>query len=139
SARVIEEMGDKALARKTAENAGVPIVPGTGILSGLDEAETAADRLGYPVLVKASAGGGGRGIRFVDDVTALREVVPTAQAEAQSAFGDPSIYLEKAVVDARHIEVQILGDTHGNVVHLYERDCSVQRRRQKLIEEAPAP
>lgn len=139
AANVIEEMGDKALARRTAERAGVPIVPGTGVLSDVEAAEAAADDLGYPVLVKASAGGGGKGIRVVADADELREVIPAAQAEARSAFGDPAIYLEKAVRGARHIEVQILGDTHGNVIHLFERDCSVQRRRQKLIEEAPAP
>ena len=139
AANVIEEMGDKALARRTAERAGVPIVPGTEVLSGVEAAAAAAEDLGYPVLVKASAGGGGKGTRVVADADELREVIPAAQAEARSAFGDPAIYLEKAVLDARHIEVQILGDTHGNVIHVFERDCSVQRRRQKLIEEAPAP
>lgn len=139
SSRVIDEMGDKALARRTAAETEVPIVPGTEVLENLADAEEAAAELGYPVLVKASAGGGGRGIRLIGDVEELREVVPVAQAEALSAFGDDSIYLEKAIVTARHIEVQIVGDQHGNVVHVYDRDCSVQRRRQKLIEEAPAP
>lgn len=139
SASAIEQMGDKATARRTAEAADVPVVPGSGPVNDLADAEAVAASVGYPMLVKASAGGGGRGIRPVRSNTELAEVVPTAQAEAQSAFGDGTIYLERAVPGARHVEVQVLADGHGNVVHLYERDCSVQRRRQKLLEEAPAP
>lgn len=139
SASAIEQMGDKATARGTAEAAGVPVVPGSGPVTDLSDAEAVAESIGYPMLVKAAAGGGGRGIRPVRDGADLAEVLPTAQAEAQSAFGDGTIYLERAVPGARHVEVQVLADEHGNVVHLYERDCSVQRRRQKLIEEAPAP
>lgn len=139
SASAIEQMGDKATARRTAEAAEVPVVPGSGAVSDLADAQDVAASIGYPMLVKASAGGGGRGIRPVRDNAELAEVVPTAQAEAQSAFGDGTIYLERAVPGARHVEVQVLADGHGNAVHLYERDCSVQRRRQKLIEEAPAP
>ncbi|MQA07268.1 MAG: acetyl-CoA carboxylase biotin carboxylase subunit [Pseudonocardiaceae bacterium] len=138
-AGVIDTMGDKAAARRTAEQAGMPIVPGSGPVSDVDDAVAAAERVGYPVLVKAAAGGGGRGIRPVDSAAALAEVLPAAQAEARSAFGDDTVYLERALTPARHIEVQVLADEHGNVVHTFERDCSVQRRRQKLLEEAPAP
>lgn len=139
SAEVIETMGDKALARQTAEQANVPVVPGSGVLTDATEAQAAAEELGYPVLVKASAGGGGRGIRVVTTAEELEAAVEAASAEASSAFGDGSVYLERAILKARHIEVQVFADTHGNVVHLFERDCSVQRRRQKLLEEAPAP
>ena len=137
-AEVIESMGDKATARATAERAGVPVVPGSDVIHDVAEARTVAEDLGFPVLVKAAAGGGGRGIRVVRAADELEDAVSTAQAEASSAFGDGSVYLEKAIVDARHIEVQVLADDHGGVVHLFERDCSVQRRRQKLLEEAPA-
>ena len=136
---VIEKMGDKASARRMAEEAGVPVVPGSGPVADLAAAEMAASGIGYPLLVKAAAGGGGRGIRPVADAGQLAEVLPTAQAEAAAAFGDGTVYLERLVERARHIEVQVLADEHGNVVHAFERDCSVQRRRQKLIEEAPAP
>ncbi|MGB7449622.1 MAG: acetyl-CoA carboxylase biotin carboxylase subunit [Ornithinimicrobium sp.] len=139
SAEVIETMGDKALARQTAEDAGVPLVPGTDVVADAAEAQAAAEQLSYPILVKASAGGGGRGIRVVTTADELEAAVETASAEASSAFGDGSVYLERAITKARHIEVQIFADAHGNVVHLFERDCSVQRRRQKLLEEAPAP
>ncbi len=139
SAEVIEAMGDKAAARRTAERAGVPVVPGSGVLTDPAEAKEVAEELGFPVLVKAAAGGGGRGIRVVRTAEELVDAVTTARAEASSAFGDGSVYLERAIEEARHIEVQVLADTHGSVVHLFERDCSVQRRRQKLLEEAPAP
>lgn len=138
-AEVIEAMGDKASARATAERAGVPVVPGSGVLEDTAAATSAAEEVGYPLLVKASAGGGGRGIRVVRTPEELDDAVGTAQAEASSAFGDGSVYLERSIVDARHIEVQVLADDEGGVVHLFERDCSVQRRRQKLLEEAPAP
>ncbi|MFF5991247.1 acetyl-CoA carboxylase biotin carboxylase subunit [Prauserella flavalba] len=136
---VIEKMGDKAVARRTAREAGVPIVPGSDPVSGAADAERAAAEIGFPLLVKASAGGGGRGIRPVAGASELAGVLATAQAEAAATFGDGTVYLERAVPEARHIEVQVLADGHGNVVHVFERDCSVQRRRQKLIEEAPAP
>ncbi|WP_031465682.1 acetyl-CoA carboxylase biotin carboxylase subunit [Sciscionella sediminilitoris] len=139
SAEVIERMGDKAAARTAATAAGVPVVPGSGALEAPEAALAAAEEIGYPLLVKAAAGGGGRGIRPVRTPEELAEVVPAAQAEARSAFGDGTVYLERALENARHIEVQVLADTHGHVVHTFERDCSVQRRRQKLIEEAPAP
>jgi acetyl-CoA carboxylase, biotin carboxylase subunit len=138
-AEVIEKMGDKATARRMAEEAGVPVVPGSGPLTDLGSAEAAAVEVGYPLLVKAAAGGGGRGIRPVADAGELAEALATARAEAAAAFGDGTVYLERLIEHARHIEVQVLADDHGNVVHVFERDCSVQRRRQKLIEEAPAP
>ncbi len=133
-------MGEKTAARRTAEAAGVPIVPGA--MSDVeDDAQAAeiAERLGYPILLKAAAGGGGKGIRFVRDPKDLLPSLRTARSEAKSAFGDERVYLEKAVSPARHIEVQFLADTHGNVVHLGERECSIQRRHQKLIEESPSP
>lgn len=139
SADVIESMGDKALARQTAERAGVPVVPGSGVLEDASQARAAAEELGFPVLVKAASGGGGRGIRVVASPAELDDAVGTAQAEASSAFGDGSVYLERSIVGARHIEVQVLADAEGSALHLFERDCSVQRRRQKLLEEAPAP
>ena len=137
-APVIDRMGDKAEARRTAESADVPIVPGSGPVETEDDALRAADTIGYPVLVKAAAGGGGRGIRPVSSADELRKVLPGARSEARSAFGDDTVYLERAVSGARHIEVQVLADEHGQVVHAFERDCSLQRRRQKLLEEAPA-
>ncbi len=138
-ARVIEQMGDKVAARKLAADAGVPTVPGTTGTTTLGEALETAEALGYPVLVKAAAGGGGRGIRAARDPDELRSVVAGAAREAEAAFGDESLYLEKLLEGARHVEVQVLGDLHGTVVHVYERECSLQRRRQKLLEESPAP
>jgi acetyl-CoA carboxylase biotin carboxylase subunit len=117
----------------------VPVVPGSDVLHDTDEALEVAEKIGFPVLVKASAGGGGRGIRPVGSADELSGAVATAQSEARAAFGDDAVYLEKVIVDARHVEVQVVADQHGNVVHAFERDCSVQRRRQKLLEEAPAP
>lgn len=136
---VIAQMGEKSAARRTAEAAGVAVVPGSGAVADAEAARQEAETIGYPLLVKAAAGGGGRGIRPVAGPEELAQVFPTVQAEAASAFGDGTLYLERAVQGARHVEVQVLGDTWGNVVHLHERDCSVQRRRQKLIEEVPAP
>ena len=138
-AAAIAAMGDKARARALAEQAGVPLVPGSGLVADADEAVAAAARVGYPVLVKAAAGGGGRGIRPAADEAALRSVLPAAQREAAASFGSDAVYVERSLSEARHIEVQVLGDHHGTVVHCYERDCSLQRRRQKLFEEAPAP
>ncbi|HEU4333601.1 MAG TPA: acetyl-CoA carboxylase biotin carboxylase subunit [Candidatus Eisenbacteria bacterium] len=136
----IRTMGDKAVARKTAVAAGVPVTPGSeGILHSADEAVETAKALGYPVIIKAAAGGGGKGMRVAWDEAALRNGVLTAQAEAEANFGSGQVYLERYVERPRHIEVQILGDKHGNVVHLGERECSVQRRHQKLIEESPSP
>ena len=138
-AEVIERMGDKAAARTTAEAAGVPVVPGSGVVASVDDAVAAAEQVGYPVLVKASAGGGGRGIRPASDESELRRVVDEARREASSAFGSDAVYVERALQHPKHVEVQLLADTHGAVVHVGERDCSLQRRRQKLVEEAPAP
>jgi acetyl-CoA carboxylase biotin carboxylase subunit len=135
----IDRMGDKAAARELARSADVPVVPGTTGTVTPDEAGSLADDLGYPVMVKAAGGGGGRGIRIVRDPSELRDAVAGAAREADAAFGNPALYVEKLVSRARHVEVQVLADTHGSTIHLYERDCSIQRRRQKLIEESPSP
>jgi acetyl-CoA carboxylase biotin carboxylase subunit len=132
-------MGDKARARAVAIAAGVPVVPGSLPLDSLDVAKTEADRIGYPLLVKATAGGGGKGMRRVAVAEELPSAFEQARSEAQSSFGDPSVYLEKYVERPRHVEIQVLGDSHGSMVHLFERECSIQRRHQKLIEEAPSP
>ncbi len=130
-------LGDKATARRIAREAGVPIVPGTDALEGVEEALAAASEIGYPVILKASAGGGGRGMRVVQNPEDLENAVLQAQEEARAAFGNPEIYLEKYVEEPKHVEVQVLGDGE-RVVHLWERDCSIQRRHQKLLEEAPS-
>ncbi|MEG6615899.1 acetyl-CoA carboxylase biotin carboxylase subunit [Peptococcaceae bacterium 1198_IL3148] len=135
----IERMGNKSLARKTMIDAGVPVVPGSeGIIKDMGEAVKIAEEISYPVLIKASAGGGGRGMRVAHNREDLLKNITAAQNEAQAAFGDGGVYLEKYVEQPRHIEFQILGDKHGNIVNLGERDCSVQRRNQKLLEEAPS-
>jgi acetyl-CoA carboxylase biotin carboxylase subunit len=135
----IRLMGDKAQARAMAKQAGAPVVPGSeGPLVGVDEAQALADTIGYPVVVKAAAGGGGRGMRIVRARDMLAQAFATCQAEAAQAFGSSELYLEKFVEEARHVEVQVLGDRNGIRVHLGERDCSVQRRHQKLLEESPA-
>jgi len=138
SADVIAQMGDKRTARSIAEKAGVPTVPGYDG-DDTDDGHLAkeAKRIGTPLMIKATAGGGGRGLRRVDDLTGFKEALESARREAGSAFGDSAILLERMITDARHVEVQVLGDNFGNVVHLYERDCSSQRRHQKVIEEAP--
>ena len=137
--KAISLMGDKAAARETAASAGVPIVPGTdGGVASVAEAERAAERIGFPLLIKAAAGGGGRGIKIVHDASSLANEMTMAQTEARSAFGDDTVYLEKFIAPARHVEVQVFGDGL-DAVHLYERECSLQRRRQKLVEEALAP
>jgi acetyl-CoA carboxylase, biotin carboxylase subunit len=135
----IDRMGDKAAARELASSADVPVVPGTSGTVAPEDAAAVADGLGYPVMIKAAGGGGGRGIRVVDDVDGLRQGVAEAAREADAAFGNPAVYVEKVVERPRHVEVQVLADTHGSTVHLYERDCSIQRRRQKLLEESPSP
>jgi len=135
----IRAMGDKANARRVAIEAGVPVLPGSsGPLADAAAAKRLADEVGYPVILKASAGGGGRGMRIVEDDAAVERQFATASQEAQRAFGDGSIYLEKYLVEPRHIEFQVFGDRHGNVVHLGERECSIQRRHQKLLEESPS-
>jgi acetyl-CoA carboxylase, biotin carboxylase subunit len=137
-AEVIELSGDKLRAREQAEYAGVPILPGGEVATAAD-ARDLADRIGYPLLVKAAGGGGGRGIKLVRDADELDDLLSLARSEAGAAFGDERLYLERFIAAARHVEVQIAADDRGEVVHLGERDCSVQRRYQKLIEEAPAP
>jgi acetyl-CoA carboxylase biotin carboxylase subunit len=140
SAEAQRAMGEKTAARRTAQAAGVPIVPGA--MTDVEDdtlASEIAERLGYPILLKAAAGGGGKGIRFVRDPRDLLSSLRTARSEARSAFGDGRVYLEKAIAPARHIEIQFIADMHGHVVHLGERECSIQRRHQKLIEESPSP
>ena len=135
----IDALGDKVAARKIASAAGVPTVPGTPeAITTLEAARAFADSVGYPVMIKASAGGGGRGMRVVRSAGELPELLERARSEARKAFGDDSVFLEKLVLRPKHIEVQVLGDNYGNLVHLYERDCSVQRRHQKVVEYAPA-
>jgi acetyl-CoA carboxylase biotin carboxylase subunit len=136
----LELAGDKIKAKTTIHEAGVPIVPSSpGGVSSVDEAARFASEIGYPVMVKASAGGGGRGIRICPDEDVLREDFAIARAEVRAAFGDDSLYVEKCLVDPRHVEFQVLADSDGTVIHLGERECSIQRRYQKLIEEAPSP
>jgi pyruvate carboxylase subunit A len=140
SAEVIRRMGDKTEARTSAMNAGVPVTPGTeGNLSGIDEAVEFAAKIGYPVMLKATSGGGGRGIRRCDNEAELRQNYVRVISEATKAFGRADVFMEKCIVNPRHIEVQILADSFGNTIHLFERDCSIQRRNQKLIELAPSP
>jgi acetyl-CoA carboxylase biotin carboxylase subunit len=136
----IRLMGDKVAAKDAAIRVGLPVVPGSdGELTSLDDARKVAAEIGYPVLIKAAAGGGGRGMKVAEDASQIEDAYNLARAEAKSAFGNDAVYMEKYLADPRHIEIQILADQHGNVVHLGERDCSVQRRHQKLIEEAPSP
>ena len=139
SAESIRKMGDKAVARQTMEGAGVPVCPGTGVLPDFVAAQAAAEEIAYPVRLKAVAGGGGRGMRTVHSAGELERAWEMAQAEAEAAFTSGALYLEKEIVRPRHVEIQVLGDQQGNVVYLGERECSVQRRHQKLIEESPSP
>jgi acetyl-CoA carboxylase biotin carboxylase subunit len=139
SAEAIQKMGNKSAARRLAREAKVPVVPGSDDASSADEAAETAGGIGYPIMVKAAAGGGGRGIRVAEDEDELRKAVQVARREAEAAFGDGTLYLEKLLVAPRHVEVQVMGDHEGNVIHLYERECSMQRRRQKVLEEAPSP
>ncbi len=138
-AAVIGQMGDKATARSMAVEAGVPVVPGTGLVEDVEGAVLAAGRFGYPVIVKATAGGGGKGMRVAWTEEELRRNYVAARTEAGAAFGNDAVYIEKYLVNPRHVEIQLMGDQHGKVLHFGERDCSVQRRHQKLIEEAPSP
>lgn len=135
----MEALSDKAVLKELVRNAGLQVIPGTQVLPGLEEAKEAAQRIGFPVMLKACAGGGGRGIRLIQSADELEENWHQATSEALSAFGDGSVYLEKYIYPARHVELQILADEQGHVVCLGERDCSVQRRNQKLIEETPSP
>jgi len=134
----IRRLGDKIKARALAKSAGVPVVPGRDEVTNYEEAEAAADSIGFPILLKAAAGGGGRGMQVVRANDGLKSAFDTARAEAKAAFGDDTVYMERFIGSARHVEVQILGDCHGNVIHLGERDCTLQRRHQKIIEEGPA-
>jgi acetyl-CoA carboxylase biotin carboxylase subunit len=139
SKEAILAMGDKSTAKKTMQQAGVPTIPGSrGLLQDEDEAIATARQIGYPVMIKATAGGGGRGMRLVRNESELSKLFQAAQGEAEAAFGNAGVYLEKFIARPRHIEFQILADSYGNVIHLGERDCSVQRRHQKLLEEAPS-
>lgn len=138
SPQAISKMGDKAVAKLTMKSADVPIIPGSdGLIENMDEAIIVAREIGYPVIIKATAGGGGKGIRIAENEESLIQQITTAQQEAQKAFGNAGVYLEKYLTGMKHVEIQIMADKHGNAVHLFERDCSVQRRRQKLVEEAP--
>lgn len=140
SPEAMAQLGDKNTAREIARKAGVPVVPGSeGVITEESEAVRFASEVGYPVLIKATAGGGGRGMRVASNELSLKTAIQQAQQEAEAAFGNGAVYLEKYIENPRHVEVQVLADKHGNAVHLWERDCSTQRRHQKLIEESPSP
>ena len=140
SAEMIKNMGDKANAKSTMKKAGVPVIPGSdGIIETLEEAKEIAKKIGYPVMIKASAGGGGKGMRIVKKNTELSAAWNSAKKEAFAGFGNDDMYMEKLLIEPRHIEIQIIGDSKGRVCHLSERDCSIQRRHQKLLEESPSP
>jgi acetyl-CoA carboxylase biotin carboxylase subunit len=139
-ADTIDLLGNKSKARETMKKAGVSVIPGSeGEITGVKDAQQLAEQIGYPVMIKASAGGGGRGMRAVYQASELENAISSAKAEAKAAFGDDRLYMEKLIVNPKHIEFQILADSFGNVVHLGERDCSVQRRNQKMMEESPSP
>ncbi len=140
SAHSIRLMGDKATAKETMRNAGVPVVPGSdGTISDLNEALQVAKKIGFPVIIKATAGGGGKGMRVAKSNDEFERLFVLARNEAEAAFGNPEVYIEKYIEEPHHVEFQVLGDQHGNVIHIGERDCSIQRRHQKLIEESPSP
>jgi acetyl-CoA carboxylase biotin carboxylase subunit len=140
SAEQINQMGDKATAKETMKKAGVPVIPGSdGLLSSVEEGKALAEEIGYPVIIKATAGGGGRGMRIIRHADEFQKHWEDAKMESGAAFGNDGLYLEKFIEEPRHIEIQIVGDQYGNVSHLSERDCSIQRRHQKLIEETPSP
>jgi len=140
SPEAISKMGAKDIARSTMKEAGVPIVPGSdGLIESKEEAVELANKIGYPVIIKATAGGGGKGIRIARDEKELISGINITQQEAATAFGNPGVYIEKYIDDFRHVEIQVLADNYGNIIHLGERDCSIQRRLQKLLEETPSP
>ncbi|MFQ3580958.1 acetyl-CoA carboxylase biotin carboxylase subunit [Chloracidobacterium validum] len=140
SPSAIRMMGDKATAKATMKASGVPVVPGSdGVIDSFEVAASVASEIGFPVMIKATAGGGGRGMRVVHSINDLQSNFDSAQSEAAAAFGNPSVYIEKYIENPRHIEIQVLADKHGNAVHFGERDCSIQRRNQKLVEESPSP
>jgi acetyl-CoA carboxylase biotin carboxylase subunit len=140
TADMISKMGDKITAKETMIAAGVPVIPGSeGLITDLNVGKKLAEKIGYPVILKATAGGGGKGMRIVNQEDEFEKAFESAQKEAKASFSNDGLYLEKFIVEPRHIEIQIAGDKRGNVCHLSERDCSVQRRHQKLIEECPSP
>ena len=140
SPEMISKMGDKATAKKTMKNAGVPVIPGSeGLLENIDEAKELAEEIGYPVILKATAGGGGKGMRIINEPGDFEKAWNSARLEAANAFGNDGMYLEKFIEEPRHVEIQIMGDRFGNASHLSERDCTIQRRHQKLVEETPSP
>lgn len=140
SPKAIADLGDKARAKETAKSVNCPTIPGSdGVVDSLEEAVAEAEKLGFPIFIKAVAGGGGKGIRIAYDIDEFKRLYTAARTEAEINFGNPNVYLERMIMNPRHIEVQIIGDKYGNFVHLGERDCTIQRRRQKLIEEAPSP
>ncbi|GAA5520780.1 acetyl-CoA carboxylase biotin carboxylase subunit [Aliifodinibius salicampi] len=140
SPEAIDAMGNKSVAKKTMIESGVPVVPGSeGLIESVEEAKEICDEIGYPVIIKASSGGGGRGMRVVHEKENLQQNYNMCKSEAETAFDDPAVYIEKFVQDPHHVEIQVLGDQHGNVIHLGERDCSLQRRHQKILEESPSP
>ncbi len=140
TAEMIRKMGDKITAKETMIKAGVPVVPGSeGLIKSIDQAKSISKEIGYPVIIKATAGGGGKGMRIVSEESELQAQWDSARKEAGASFGNEAVYIEKYVEEPRHIEIQIVGDQHGQVVHLSERDCSIQRRHQKLVEESPSP
>lgn len=139
-AEMIRKMGDKNTARETVIAAGVPVVPGSeGLISDVKDAQVTAEKIGFPIIIKPTAGGGGKGMRVVNEAGQLEKALATAQNEAQQAFGNSGVYFEKFIETPRHVEIQVLSDQHGNTMHLGERDCTIQRRHQKLIEETPSP
>ncbi len=140
SPKAIDAMGNKSVAKKTMIESGVPVVPGSeGLVESVEEAKEICDEIGYPVIIKASSGGGGRGMRVVHEEENLQQNFNMCKSEAETAFDDPAVYIEKFVQDPHHVEIQVLGDQYGNVIHLGERDCSLQRRHQKILEESPSP
>ncbi|MEX2462002.1 MAG: acetyl-CoA carboxylase biotin carboxylase subunit [Paenibacillaceae bacterium] len=140
SPEAIRKMGDKSVAKTTMQAANVPIIPGSdGLVEGMEDALSIARDIGYPIIIKATAGGGGKGIRIAEDEESLIQQITSAQQEAHKAFGNAGVYLEKFLTGMKHVEIQIIADKHGNAIHLGERDCSIQRRRQKLVEESPCP
>ncbi len=140
TSQMIRLMGDKAVAKQMMKEAGVPVIPGSeGIVKSIEEAQQMASEIGYPLLIKAAGGGGGKGMRVATNEEELKKGYEMAKMEAEAAFGNPEVYIEKYILNPRHVEFQIMGDSHGNLIHLGERDCTIQRRHQKLIEESPSP
>ncbi|MCJ7458832.1 MAG: acetyl-CoA carboxylase biotin carboxylase subunit [candidate division Zixibacteria bacterium] len=140
TSQMIRQMGDKAVAKQMMKEAGVPVIPGSeGVVKSIEEAQQMASEIGYPLLIKAAGGGGGKGMRVATNDEELKKGYEMAKMEAEAAFGNPEVYIEKYILNPRHVEFQIMGDSHGNLIHLGERDCTIQRRHQKLIEESPSP